>query len=324
MNNVFIGVLLLASSFLAAGCDGPRNVSVDQHADGSGNHRHGEIEIEGFVHHYANNQGVRLHYVSVGSGPLVVLLHGFPDFWYTWREQMNALKGDFRLVALDLRGYNLSDQPDGIEHYEMPRLMDDVAAVIQACGEDKATLIGHDWGGAIAWQLAIHRPELVEQLVVCNMIHPTGSSRMALRSLKENGNTSYMDTLKAKSKETLEISWMSGWVNDRTSKRLYEKAFNRSSIDGMLNYYRANTKDRHQRALWLENPEIPELPKVKAPVLAIFGLSDKYVNKEGLNNTWDWSEGDFTLVTIPNAGHFVQHDASKKVTETLKMWLLRK
>ncbi len=282
-----------------------------------------EIQLDGFEHFYTENDGVKLHYVSGGSGPLVVMLHGFPDFWYTWRNHMSVLKSDYQVVAMDLRGYNLSGQPKDVQSYKMQHLLDDVAAVIKACGKKKATVVGHDWGGAIAWQLAINRPELVEQLVVCNMVHPTGASRAALKTLRGNDNTSYMDTLRGHSKETLPVSWMSGWVNDSAAKHNYTTALGRSSVDGMLNYYRANTKTKQQRAEWLSDPKIREQPNVVAPVLVIFGLKDKYVNKNGLNDCWNWVDGEFSLATFPNAGHFVQQDESDKVSKRISGWLKR-
>jgi len=122
----------------------------------------GDLGDEGFV----DSDGVKLHYVSAGKGPLVVLLHGFPDYSYTWRDQMPALAKHFHIVALDLRGYNKSDQPKGVENYAMEKLVGDVAAVLNHFKQDKATIIGHDWGGAIAWAFAMRHPEQTERLVI--------------------------------------------------------------------------------------------------------------------------------------------------------------
>ena len=119
-------------------------------------------------HGYADSDGVKIHYASLGEGPLVVMIHGFPDFWYTWRDQMEVLAEDFKVVALDLRGYNRSDKPEGVDQYAMPLLAADVAAVIRHLGEESAIIVGHDWGGAIAWTFALTLPEsspfLVETL----------------------------------------------------------------------------------------------------------------------------------------------------------------
>src|SRR5215813_14561374 len=97
---------------------------------------------------YADSGGVKIHYVSLGKGPLIVMIHGFPDFWYTWRDQMEALSENYQVVAIDQRGYNLSDKPKGVENYDMRLLVGDVLAVIKANGAQKAIVVGHDWGGA--------------------------------------------------------------------------------------------------------------------------------------------------------------------------------
>ena len=124
-------------------------------------------------HGYADNNGVKIHYATIGSGPTVVMIHGFPDFWYSWRNQMKGLADKFRVVAVDLRGYNLSGKPQGVESYTMPRLASDILAVIQHLGEERAIIVGHDWGGAIAWTVAMTQPDMVEKLIMIEPI-PSG------------------------------------------------------------------------------------------------------------------------------------------------------
>ena len=125
------------------------------------------------THGYAVSEGgVKIHYASLGNGPLVVMIHGFPDFWYSWRHQMAALSDTFQVVAIDQRGYNLSDKPKGVESYDMRLLVGDVAAVIRHLGRDKATIVGHDWGGVVAWQFAMNLPQMTENLVILNLPHP--------------------------------------------------------------------------------------------------------------------------------------------------------
>src|SRR5208282_3850187 len=117
-------------------------------------------DIESKVTHgYADSNGVKIHYASLGQGPLIVMIHGFPDFWYTWRDQMEALSDQYQCVAIDQRGYNLSDKPKGVENYDARHLVNDVAAVIRALGRDKATIVGHDWGGMVAWNFAMMNPQ---------------------------------------------------------------------------------------------------------------------------------------------------------------------
>ena len=136
-------------------------------------------------HHQAIVNGVRLHYVEAGEGPLVVLLHGFPEFWYAWRDQIPALAAaGYRVVAPDMRGYNLSEKPPGVTSYRLEHLTADVAALIRQLGAERATVVGHDWGGAVAWQLPVFHPEVVERLAVLNAPHP-GALLRELRTLEQ-------------------------------------------------------------------------------------------------------------------------------------------
>ena len=112
----------------------------------------------------ADSGGVKIHYVTLGEGPLVIMIHGFPDYWYTWRDQMPALAEHFRVVAIDQRGYNKSDQPEGVENYSMAKLVGDVKAVLDHFGEDQATIVGHDWGGYVAWTFAMTFPQATQRL----------------------------------------------------------------------------------------------------------------------------------------------------------------
>src|SRR5215207_9418070 len=121
----------------------------------------------GMAHRWVDVQGLRLHGVEAGAGPLVVLLHGFPEFWYAWRHQIPALAdAGYRVVAPDLRGYNLSDKPAGIQAYAIERMTRDVARLIRACGAERAALVGHDWGGIVAWQCAMRFPAMLERLAI--------------------------------------------------------------------------------------------------------------------------------------------------------------
>ena len=153
---------------------------------------HGHAELMDRVEHrYAENDGVKIHYVTAGSGPLVVMVHGFPDFWYSWRKQIAALENTYRIAAVDLRGYNGSDKPDGVESYTMPLLVADIAAVIAAEGAESAVVAGHDWGGAIAWSLAMSRPELVSALVILNLPHPAGLRRELATNPDQQQSSAY-------------------------------------------------------------------------------------------------------------------------------------
>lgn len=274
-------------------------------------------------HHYADSNGVKIHYVALGEGPLVVMIHGFPDYWYTWRDQMEVLAGDFRVLAIDQRGYNLSGQPEGVENYDMQLLVGDVAAVIQDAGGKSAAIVGHDWGGMVAWNFAMQKPEMTEKLVILNLPHPNGLRRELASNPEQQKNSQYARDFRTKSASDPDVFFgmpmtpqtLSGWVKDAKARKHYVEAFKRSSFNSMLAYYKRNYPS--------PGAEAQELPKVKAPVLQFHGLADTALHSDGLNNTWDWLEKDLTLVTIPGAGHFVQQDASELVTETMLWWLSR-
>lgn len=278
-------------------------------------------------HHYADNQGVKIHYASAGTGPLVVFVHGFPDFWYSWRHQMAGLSDRFRVVALDQRGYNLSGRPEGVANYAMPNLVADVAAVVRHAGAERATIVGHDWGGAVAWQFAFNLPELTERLVILNLPHPRGMARELAGNPEQRANSAYAKRFREGGPDDPDILFgepmtaerLAGWVADDAARPRYVDAFQRSDFAAMLNFYKANYPA-------LPDPgapaPLPETPRVRVPVLVFHGLDDQALHSDGLNNTWDWIDADLTLVTVPGAGHFVQQDAAALVTDTLRWWLL--
>src|SRR5208282_14003 len=142
-------------------------------------------------HGYADSNGVKIHYASIGKGPLILMIHGFPDFWYTWRDQMEALSPNYQVVAIDQRGYNLSDKPVGVENYDIRLLVGDVAAVIKHLGRDKAIIVGHDWGGLVAWTFAMTMPEKTEKLIICNLPHPRGLNHELATNPKQQANAQY-------------------------------------------------------------------------------------------------------------------------------------
>ncbi len=267
------------------------------------------------THHYADNNGVRIHYASIGEGPLIVMIHGFPDFWYTWRNQMPALAQRFQTVALDLRGYNLSDKPHGGENYLMGHLVGDVQAVIRHIGRDKAIIIGHDWGGAIAWQFATQLPALTERLIILDMPHPNGLSRELAHNPQQQEHSAYAREYQQEGAyKRLSPESLSASIKDSAARERYLEAFRRSDIEAMLQYYKQNYPYPPYKEASLS-------VKVQAPVLQIHGLRDKFLLPACLNNTWEWLENDWTLFTIPQAGHFVQHQAAELVTRSIVKWL---
>jgi pimeloyl-ACP methyl ester carboxylesterase len=269
-------------------------------------------------HHYADNNGVKIHYVTKGSGPLVVMIHGWPDFWYTWRDQIEALSPHYKVAAMDLRGFNLSDKPKGVENYSMKLLVSDVAAVIKDAGGSSAIVIGHDWGGMISWSVAMYAPQLVSRLVILNLPHPRALNRELVHNPEQQKNSQYArNNQQPDAAGKLTAEGLARWVTDPDARVKYIEAFKRSDFEAMMNYYKAN----YPREPYTEDTS-PVL-KVKVPVLQIHGLADTALLPDALNGTWNYLEKDWTLVTIPGAGHFVQQDASDLVTRSIVAWLSR-
>ncbi len=269
------------------------------------------------THGYADSNGVKIHYAKMGSGPLIVMIHGFPDYWYTWRDQMEGLADRFTVVAMDQRGYNLSDKPAGVENYDMRLLVGDVIAVIKDVGQPKAIVVGHDWGGVVAWQVAMNVPQVVDRLIILNLPHPRGLSRELAHNPEQQKNSAYARRFQEEGAEkTLTADGLASWVKDPDVKKKYVEAFGRSDFGAMLNFYKRN----YPREPYTEDTS--PVKKIQMPVLMFHGLKDTALLSGALNGTWDWMEQDLTLVTVPNAGHFVQADASALVTKSMRAWLL--
>ncbi len=271
------------------------------------------------THHYADNDSVKIHYAAAGDdGPLVVMIHGFPDFWYSWNEQIKALQSTHRVAAIDLRGYNRSDKPKGLDNYAIPKLVSDVAAVIRDTGEKKAVIVGHDWGGMVAWQFAMTKPEMTDRLAVLNLPHPKGLNRELANNPDQQRNSQYARNFQQPdAHEKLSAERLTRWVKGEAKRAKYVEAMKRSDFEAMLNYYKRN----YPRPPYEEDASEPV--RLKVPVLLIHGLDDQALLHGALNRTWEWLDGDLTLVTVPGAGHFVHHDKPDFINRTLKMWLMR-
>ena len=280
-----------------------------------------EQDIKNRVDHgYATSQGVKIHFAALGSkeNPLIVFIHGFPDFWYSWKDAMDSFSKEFFVVAIDQRGYNLTDKPKGEKNYNMNFLVGDVLSVITHLGFKKSIIVGHDWGGAVAWALAMMRPQVVDKLILLNSPHPRGIQKELATNTEQQKNSAYARSFQKKGASAyLTAEKLMSMLGDKVNKKEYIAAFNRSDFEAMLNYYKQNYP-REPYAL-----DTSPVVKVKAPVLLIHGLEDKFLLAGALNRSWEWVEKELTLVTIPDAGHFVHHDKPELVNRTIKMWLNR-
>jgi pimeloyl-ACP methyl ester carboxylesterase len=269
---------------------------------------------------FAKVGGLRLHYAEAGSGPLVVLLHGFPEFWYTWRHQIRALaRAGFRVVAPDMRGYNLSDKPRGVRAYRVPLVVEDIAGLIGACGASRATVVGHDWGGLIAWALGMQHPELLDRLVILNSPHPKNMAR-AIRTREQLAKSWYVFffqlpwlpelALRARGLDALfrefEMDWVTPGPSDETDGHRYAAALRRpGALTATLNYYRALGRS----GVGVKRRTI------EAPVLVIWSDRDRYLGRE-------LAEPDRHLVPHArveriDASHWVQNEQPERVNALL-------
>ena len=285
--------------------------------------------MDDYKHGYFETGGCRLHYVEAGRGPLLVLYHGFPMFWFSFYPQIEALKTRFRVVAIDGPGVNLSSKPQNIELYKLENLalqIDELARHLS--GDEPFYLVGHDWGGAVAWQVAIRHPEVARNLIILNLPHPNGLMRELTTNETQRQHSAYAQTLKHGSHSDPKVFFgqamtpnhLAGWVKESEVRDRYIEAFERSSMSGMIAYYQQNYPELPPRA-GSETLPLPVTTKVQAPVLIFHGLEDQALHPNGLNQTWEWLEAEMTLMTLPGAGHFVHRDKASVVSSTMLTWL---
>jgi epoxide hydrolase 4 len=274
-------------------------------------------------HRWAVVNGVRLHYVEAGAGPLVVLLHGFPEFWYAWRHQIPSLaEAGYRVLAPDLRGYNDSAKPAGVRGYRLSALVDDVVGLIAHAGSEPITLVGHDWGGVIAWRLAMARPELLTKLVILNAPHPAAFFRELRRSAQLLRSLYILFfqlpalpewALTAGDFALLARMWRRQPVNSDAFTphdiALYKKALARpGALTAALNYYRA--------LLHAPGELRRDVQRIAAPTLLIWGERDPYLSVALSTGLETWIP-NLRVVRLSDASHWVQNDAPQRVNHLL-------
>jgi pimeloyl-ACP methyl ester carboxylesterase len=275
---------------------------------------------------------LRLHAVQAGpdDGDLAVLLHGFPEFWYGWRYQIDALaSAGFHVLAPDQRGYNLSDKPREVSAYRLEETGKDVLALLDELGRDKATIIGHDWGGGTGWWLAAHHPERVQGLVIVNMPHPVVIRRTLLRSPRQVLRSLYAAffqiprlpeaLLRNNDWEllvrNLQESSRPGTFSAEDIEQYRRAWWQEGAMTGMLNWYRANLR---------YPPDFPD-KKIAVRTLIIWGAQDPVVGREMAAESAAMC-AEPRLVLFEDATHWVQHEkageVSRLVVEFMKQWLI--
>ena len=284
-----------------------------------------------WTHETAETNGVRLHTVTAGpeDGELVVLLHGFPEFWYAWHRQIEPLvDAGYRVVAPDLRGYNCSEKPNGVAAYDVDELVADVVGLVKGTGRESAHVVGHDWGGLVAWYVGARRPDVVDRLAVLNAPHPSAYERTLRSSPTQIARSWYVlffqlpvvpeAAVRARDYRALEDLLTDQPVRpdafSETDIRYYKRALGRpGALTAAVNYYRAMARRSAKRALTMRGVEDLH---VEGPTLLLWGERDRMLDvslTEGLDR---WVP-DLRVERVPDASHWVQFDAPERVTEGL-------
>lgn len=266
-----------------------------------------------------------MHYVTCGQGKLLILLHGFPDFWYVWKLQIRELADCFRVVAPDMRGYNKTEKPEGVENYKLNLLARDILRLIRALGHEKATVIGHDWGGVVAWSLAAFNPEWVEKLVILNAPHPnayTAGIRLSLKQLQRSWYVFFFQTPSVPErvlsqnnysflKHMIRSSFMNKSAITDEDFKLYVEAWSQpGALTAAINYYRANLSP----AILFQREPV-SFPRISVPTLVIWGEEDGALSKSLVENVDEFVSAPYRVRYLADCGHWVQVEQPKLVNE---------
>ena len=287
-------------------------------------------------HKYAEVNGVRLHYVTAGKGKLIMFVHGFPEFWYEWKNQLAEFGRDYKAVAPDMRGYNLSSKPAEVAQYQIKYLVEDLQALAEKLGHKKFILVAHDWGGAVAWAFAIAHPASLEKLIIINAPHPGVFQRELRENPAQQKASQYAIMFRsAQAEQILSANNYAALVQavlgpglktgvfTEADKQAYIEAWSQpGALTGGLNYYRASrfgppTRDDKQApnsATGLSSLE------VKVPTLVIWGEKDTALltgNLEGL----DKFVPNLTIKRIPDGTHWVIHEQPALINEYIREFI---
>jgi pimeloyl-ACP methyl ester carboxylesterase len=293
-------------------------------------------QIMPLIHHdYAHVNGVRLHYAQAGTGPLILFLHGFPEFWYCWKNQIEEFGRDYGAVAPDLRGYNLSDRPAEVKQYKARVLVEDIRQLAAQFGAEKFVLVAHDWGGALAWGLAIAHPELLHQLVIINSPHPVPFARELAHNKAQQDASQYMNLLRSDKAERvlsgnnfarLQKMTLDGWgrgKSDPADRAAYIEAWSQpGALTGSLNYYRASPlypplgDDPGARALQLDPADF----MVRVPTMVVWGMRDQAL-LPGVLDGMEECVPDLRVERLAEASHWVMHEQPERLNALIRDFL---
>lgn len=295
---------------------------------------------DGITHHWVQAHGLRLHYAQAGQPgrPLLLMLHGFPEFWFAWREPMKALARDFHVVAPDLRGFNLSDKPTDVKAYRIAPLMEDIRLLIERLGQGPCILVAHDWGGAVAWNFAARHASLVSRLVILNAPHNATFVRELCHNPQQQAASHYMLLHRSPLAEDLmsrnQHAFLSAmlrtstpddhWLDAATEAR-YRKAWAQpGALTGGLNYYRASplfpptASERGPLDIVID----PDTCRVEMPTLVLWGERDPFL-LPGCLDGLQAHVPQLTVVRHPEASHWIVHEQPAFVIEQIQQWLAR-
>lgn len=278
-------------------------------------------------HAYADVNAIRLHYAAAGAGPLILFAHGFPEFWYAWKNQLTEFGRTHLAVAPDLRGYNFSSRPGRAELYEMPHLVEDVGGLAAHLGfgaGKEFVLVGHDWGGVVAWAFALAHPEALQALVIINAPHPAVFEREIRNNPEQQRASQYFQLFRTPVAEpalsadgyarlvqtVLEPGLRQGYFNEDDRKAYLEAWSQPGALTGGLNYYRAAALGRPAGDPALEPTTFMRgltSWTVHVPTLVIWGERDTFL-LSGLLNGLEQFVPRLTVKRIPDASHWVVHE----------------
>lgn len=263
---------------------------------------------------YFENDGIRHHYVTLGEGKLVIFIHGLPEFWYSWRHQIEALSTQYQVVALDQRGFNESGKPASNDGYRVERLVEDVAALIKHLGRNQAVIVGHDAGAWVAWHFAAMHPELTERLVILSVPHPNALREELAKHEKQHHASEYARRMQKEGAKPMFRTWQISLLLDRAAFPLYLAADRGTDPNAITSFYQLNYP-REPYAL------DESLKIIEAPTLVIHGKRDRFLLASGHDHNARWLKHAPTTVML-DADHFVHQEKPNEVNQIILDWLM--